>query len=234
MPRRSSSPMSNISRSSSRSGVSSSSGAISMGCALCAGAAMCVIHFYLFNPRSTYEPRSNSNFWHPISCPRTDARASAVLPLPLPAPANPAPHRHAGPNPPARTPAFAARQCALLLLPRARSAPALLLLIPAGGIRGLRPPHQRAPRVLREDDTICVLFLPTSTHSTHAVAFPVSPHRSASAPTPTPAPTYISTLSLPTPPGMPPMVWSVSSLRTSPTSGGKPRSSAREKRRSPV
>ncbi|KAJ7858513.1 hypothetical protein B0H14DRAFT_3447218 [Mycena olivaceomarginata] len=86
-----------------------------------------------------------------------------------------------------------------------------------------------------KDDTVCVrppsYSSPTSTHSTHAVAFPVSPHRYASAPTPMPM--HTSTLSPPTPPGMPPIVWSVSSLaapvRTSPTSGGKPRSSAREK-----
>ncbi|KAJ7730710.1 hypothetical protein B0H14DRAFT_3899264 [Mycena olivaceomarginata] len=65
-----------------------------------------------------------------------------------------------------------------------------------------------------KDDTICVwrppYSSPTSTHSTHAVAFPVSPHRYASATTP--APTYTSTLSPPTPPGMPPTVWSVLSL----------------------
>ncbi|KAJ7833808.1 hypothetical protein B0H14DRAFT_3871556 [Mycena olivaceomarginata] len=123
-------------------------------------------------------------FWHPTSCPQTDARASAVLPprlaapvgRPLPLPATP--HRHAGPNPPARTPAFATRQCALLILPRARSAPTLLT--PAGGIRGPRPPHQRAPVSFGTDDTICVrrpsYSSPSSTHSTHAVAFPVSPH----------------------------------------------------------
>ncbi|KAJ7721088.1 hypothetical protein B0H14DRAFT_587594 [Mycena olivaceomarginata] len=91
-----------------------------------------------------------------------------------------------------------------------------------------------------KDATICVrrpsYSSPTSPHSTHAMAFPVSPHRYASAPTATQ--TYTSTLPPPTPPGMPPMVWSASSLpapvHTSPTSGGKPRSSAREKGRSPV
>ncbi|KAJ7843229.1 hypothetical protein B0H14DRAFT_3868613 [Mycena olivaceomarginata] len=42
----------------------------------------------------------------------------------------------------------------------------------------------------RKDNTICVrrpsYSSPTSAHSTHAVALPVSPHRYASAPTPTP------------------------------------------------
>ncbi|KAJ7673493.1 hypothetical protein B0H14DRAFT_3068656, partial [Mycena olivaceomarginata] len=73
-----------------------------------------------------------------------------------------------------------------------------------------------------------VLFLPYL-HPLH--------RRTDTPPTPT-APTCTSTLSPPTPPGMPPMVWSVSSLpapvRTSPTSGGKPRSNTREKRRSLV
>ncbi|KAJ7799394.1 hypothetical protein B0H14DRAFT_2903142, partial [Mycena olivaceomarginata] len=110
---------------------------------------------------------------------------------------------------------------------RARCAPVLLLLTPTGGIRGLRP-HQYTPRVLREGRhrlrAAAVLFLPPPPHIPHASA-------------PTPMPMYTSTLSLPTP-AVPPMVWSVSSLpapvRTLPTSGGKPRSSAREKGRSPM
>ncbi|KAJ7796452.1 hypothetical protein B0H14DRAFT_3551069 [Mycena olivaceomarginata] len=95
-----------------------------------------------------------------------------------------------------------------------------------------------------KDDTICVrqpsYSSPTPTHSTHAVAFPVSPHRyaSASAPMPTSTSPRRSPRRRRLGIVMPPMVWSVSSLpapvRTSPTSGGKPRSSAREKRRSPV
>ncbi|KAJ7798814.1 hypothetical protein B0H14DRAFT_30250 [Mycena olivaceomarginata] len=88
----------------------------------------------------------------------------------------------------------------------------------------------------------CTSYTSLSTHPTHAVAFPVSPHRSSSAPTPTPtpAPTYISTLSPPTPPGVPPMVRSVSSprapVRMSLAPGGNPRlaASSRGKRRSPV
>ncbi|KAJ7798789.1 hypothetical protein B0H14DRAFT_3156744 [Mycena olivaceomarginata] len=87
-----------------------------------------------------------------------------------------------------------------------------------------------------KDDTICVRrpYISPSTHSsTHAVAFPVSTRRYASAPTPTPtpAPTYTSALTPPTPPGMPPMMKFVSSppvpvsvsVRTSPASGGDAR-----------
>ncbi|KAJ7327449.1 hypothetical protein DFH08DRAFT_1026333 [Mycena albidolilacea] len=96
-----------------------------------------------------------------------------------------------------------------------------------------------------------VLFTPTPSHpeafaaltsaplasfgkgDTIYVAFPVLPHRYASTatPTPTPAPASISTLNLPTLPGMPPMVWGVSSpsapVRTSPVPEGKPKASAR-------
>ncbi|KAJ7824301.1 hypothetical protein B0H14DRAFT_3469430 [Mycena olivaceomarginata] len=55
-----------------------------------------------------------------------------------------------------------------------------------------------------KDDTICLQrpsYTSPSAHSTHAVAFPVSPQRYASAPTP--APTYTSMLTPPTPPGIP-------------------------------
>ncbi|KAJ7824303.1 hypothetical protein B0H14DRAFT_1302228 [Mycena olivaceomarginata] len=97
-----------------------------------------------------------------------------------------------------------------------------------------------------KDDTICgwrrsytssssssTSYTSPSTHSTHAVAFPVSPHRYTSAPTPTPAPTYTSTLT-PATLGMPPTTRSVSSppapvrTSTSPTYGGKPKSSEEE------
>ncbi|KAJ7798226.1 hypothetical protein B0H14DRAFT_38443 [Mycena olivaceomarginata] len=193
----------NASRSSSRSGVSSSSGSISMGCAPCAGPTI----------------------------PSAPPRHSCRPPAPLTRTRKPSSTPAHGTQSTARTPAFAARQRALLLLPRARSAPALLLLTPAGGIRVLRPPQQRAPRVLREGRhhlrAAAVLFLP-HLHTLHACCG-VSPHQYASAPTPTP--TYSSTLS-------PPMLWSVLSLPapvcTSPTSVGKPVSSTREKRRSPV
>ncbi|KAJ7812451.1 hypothetical protein B0H14DRAFT_2856841 [Mycena olivaceomarginata] len=53
----------------------------------------------------------------------------------------------------------------------------------------------------------CLLHL-ASIRSTHAVVFPGSQHRYAFAPTPTPS--YVSTLSLSTPPGMLPMVRSMS------------------------
>ncbi|KAJ7858470.1 hypothetical protein B0H14DRAFT_3864339 [Mycena olivaceomarginata] len=96
-----------------------------------------------------------------------------------------------------------------------------------------------------KDDTICgwrpsytssfsTSYTSPSTHSTHAVASPVSPHRYTSAPTPTPVPTYTSTLTPATPPGIPPTTRSVSSppapvrTSTSLTSGGKPKFSAGE------
>jgi hypothetical protein len=73
--------------------------------------------------------------------------------------------------------------------------------------RGVRNPHQRAPRILREGRhhlraaaAICLPFMHLCTPAPVQVAFPVLPHRYASAatPTPTPAPTSISTLNLPT------------------------------------
>ncbi|KAJ7327458.1 hypothetical protein DFH08DRAFT_1084681 [Mycena albidolilacea] len=111
--------------------------------------------------------------------------------------------------------------------------------------------RRRPPRVLRQGRhhlrAAAVTHLPIShtspslsTHSTHAVTFPVSPNRYAAAPTPTP--TYVSTLTPPTPRGTPMplgMTRSVSSspapvfVRTSPAPGGDARGS-RGKRRSPV
>ncbi|KAJ7667165.1 hypothetical protein B0H14DRAFT_3074178 [Mycena olivaceomarginata] len=150
-------------------------------------------------------------FWHPISCPRTDARTSAVLPPRLAAPLGrpfPQTQLHTGTRDPIRPPV-------LPLSPHANAhANVHSYSYPAPAVRAHS--YFSTPPAASEgkDDTICVRWpsysSPTSTHFTHAVAFPVSPHRYASAPTP--MPTYTSTLSPPTPPGMPPMVWSVSSL----------------------
>ncbi|KAJ7829773.1 hypothetical protein B0H14DRAFT_3716919 [Mycena olivaceomarginata] len=143
-------------------------------------------------------------------------------------------------------PAPAAR-APLLLLPRARApAPAPIFLAGAATTAPAPAPEAFLTTAhlasFRKDDTICVRrpSYPSSTspsiHPTHAVAFPVAPHRYAPAPTPTP--TYTSMLSPQMPPGMPPIVRSVSSppapvsVRTSPTARGKPRS--RGKRRSPL
>ncbi|KAJ7740289.1 hypothetical protein B0H14DRAFT_2638116 [Mycena olivaceomarginata] len=172
--------------------------------------------------------------------PPAPPRRPVGRPLPLPIPANPAPHRHAGSNPPVRSSAFAARQCALLLLPVPAAPPHFYSSPPSAASEAFALLTNAHLVSFGTDDTICVRRLsyssPASTHSAQAVAFPVSPHRYASAPTPTP--TYTSTLSPLTSPWMPPIVWSASSLptpvRTSPTSGGKPRSCAKEKRRSPV
>ncbi|KAJ7810082.1 hypothetical protein B0H14DRAFT_1490609 [Mycena olivaceomarginata] len=154
--------------------------------------------------------------------------------------------RHAGPNPPARAPAPTAREYApLQLLPPARARapvffcrrssnrPPPLRLSPFSPTRTSRPSGRTTPSVWRPSyaSPSSTSYTSPSTHSTHTVAFPVSPHRSfAPRPRPTPAPTYVSTLSPPTPPGVPPMVRSVSSppapVRTSLAPGGKPRSSA--------
>ncbi|KAJ7833805.1 hypothetical protein B0H14DRAFT_1164000 [Mycena olivaceomarginata] len=104
--------------------------------------------------------------------------------------------------------------------------------------RGLRRSHQRAPRVL----TICVATLVRLTflYLLHLAFHTLHARRRLSRVTPAPAPTYISTLSLPTPPGVPPMVRSVSSppalVPTSLAPGGNPRlaASSRGKRRGPV
>ncbi|KAJ7843233.1 hypothetical protein B0H14DRAFT_3139646 [Mycena olivaceomarginata] len=113
----------------------------------------------------------------------------------LPAPAD----TDAGPNPPARAPAPAARLPFTFVLPPAFAVLANAQLASFG-----------------KDDTICMRWLYVSPasytwlsiHSAHAVVFPVSPHRYASAPTPTSP--YVSTLLPPTPPGMLPMVRSIS------------------------
>ncbi|KAJ7833771.1 hypothetical protein B0H14DRAFT_3871549 [Mycena olivaceomarginata] len=198
-----------------------------------------VLHLYLF-----LSFRSVNVEWIEVdgmcssSLPRLAAPAGRALALPSPAPANAAP----GTRDPIRP-------RALPLPPHANA---------HHSYSSFRPRTRTPFAVLTnahlasfgKDDTICVaaLVLLTflyllqfpSTHSTHAVAFPASPHRSSSAPTPTPTPTYLSTLSPPTPPGVPPMVRSVSSppalVRTSLAPGGKPRlaASSRGKRQSPV
>ncbi|KAJ7327466.1 hypothetical protein DFH08DRAFT_1084684 [Mycena albidolilacea] len=87
---------------------------------------------------------------------------------------------------------------------------------PARGTQSTRP-HSRFRRT-----PMCTLKAFALLTKAHLVSFGKD-NIISSAPTPTL--TYTSTLSLPTPPGMPPTVWSVSSLpapvRMSPASGGK-------------
>ncbi|KAJ7858494.1 hypothetical protein B0H14DRAFT_655615 [Mycena olivaceomarginata] len=247
-------------------GASSSSRA---RCAPSASTTMCLILF--FDCSAEYDLRPRLILLVPcfVSSTRTDARASAVL-LPHLAPAT---DRTPTLPPPAPVLLQARGTQSARARSRCHRTPMGTTPIPTPRPQRTRShtlnPHtklqwprprgvcrRRPPRVLRQGRhhlrAAAVVHLPISytspspsTDSTHAVTFPVSPNRYASLPTPTP--TYVSTLTPPTPRGTPMSpgtIRSVSSspapvsvsVRTSPAPGGSARakSGSRGKRRSPV
>ncbi|KAJ7721091.1 hypothetical protein B0H14DRAFT_3625080 [Mycena olivaceomarginata] len=184
------------------SSSSCSSGAASTRCGSSPGTIMCA-HFYLFIDPPIYSYYCQFFLYLPVLSTRADACLlhSPLAPprrraYTLPAPAD----ADAGPNPPARAPAPAARLPFTFVLPPVRAAhpyspPAQQQqsLAPAPDTFAVLTDPQLAS--FGKDDTICMCWLY------------VSPASYTSLPS---APRTPSTLSLSTPPGMLPMVRSMS------------------------